>query len=259
MKIFRNRYRLLYNIVATYVLISAIVRLILIFFTPDAINAGVVEIFKMFITGFCFDFAVALCFAAVYSLYLLALPSKLVGSKLDKTVTYIIISLTIFIQFFAFAAEFPFWDEFKTRFNCIAVDYLMYTYEVVENINQSYPVPLILAGLFAGIFLLFFIFKKLNVFRDTFSDKMKLGKRSLHTGSLLLMAFLSIFFLKNEMAEQSQNAFVNELSKNGVFSFFSALRSNELDYQQFYSTLPEKEEYKILKNELLQEGDIYTT
>lgn len=34
-------------------------------------------------------------------------------------------------------------DEFGVRFNFIAVDYLIYTYKVLENFNQSYQLPLI--------------------------------------------------------------------------------------------------------------------
>ena len=44
-------------------------------------------------------------------------------------------------------AEWTFWEEFQTRFNFIAVDYLVYTTEVIGNIRESYPVAAILAGL----------------------------------------------------------------------------------------------------------------
>ena len=36
-------------------------------------------------------------------------------------------------------AEYLFFDEFGTRFNFIAVDYLLYTQEVIGNIWQSSP------------------------------------------------------------------------------------------------------------------------
>lgn len=43
-------------------------------------------------------------------------------------------------------AELLFWIEFETRFNFIAVDYLVYTREVIGNIRESYPVmPLLMA------------------------------------------------------------------------------------------------------------------
>ena len=50
---------------------------------------------------------------------------------------------------FGAVAEATFWLEFATRFNFIAVDYLLYTHEVIGNIRESYPVPSILAGIAA--------------------------------------------------------------------------------------------------------------
>lgn len=54
-------------------------------------------------------------------------------------------------------SEILFWSEFGVRFNFIAVDYLVYTTEVVANIHQSYPLPAILGGItvaVAGAFVL---------------------------------------------------------------------------------------------------------
>jgi hypothetical protein len=47
---------------------------------------------------------------------------------------------------FVAAAEFVFWNEFGTRFNFNAVDYLVYTGEVIGNSRQSYSMPLLLAA-----------------------------------------------------------------------------------------------------------------
>jgi len=40
------------------------------------------------------------------------------------------------------ASEFAFWNEFASRFDFIAVDYLIYTHEVIGNIRESYPLTL---------------------------------------------------------------------------------------------------------------------
>ena len=47
-------------------------------------------------------------------------------------------------------AEWLFWDEFGTRFNFIAVDYLVYGTEVSHNMYESYPVVYLLSGIFAA-------------------------------------------------------------------------------------------------------------
>lgn len=257
-KLFSSRYALLICFVMSYIAISTVVRIILSVLSPISFSSNPIEILKAFFIGFLFDFAVALSFVGIYNLYLLLIPSRWIGKKIDRFITYAMLFLMLFIAFFAFAAEFPFWDEFKTRFNFIAVDYLIYTYEVVENINQSYPIPLILGGLLSAILLVLFLFSKMNLYRNTFQSKMKFSKRLLYSGIIIFLNLVLLFTLKNKSAEQSQNSYINEIGKNGVFSFFSAFKSNELDYSQFYKTLPEKQAYSILKKELVQENDIYT-
>jgi hypothetical protein len=56
-------------------------------------------------------------------------------------------------------SEVTFWREFSTRFNFIAVDYLVYTREVVGNIRESYPVPWILAGIAAAALLIVLVLR----------------------------------------------------------------------------------------------------
>jgi hypothetical protein len=116
-------------------------------------------------------------FLAFYAFYLLIFPKRWIGSLFDKIFTYFYLSLIFIIIYFSLLAEIPFWDEFGVRFNFIAVDYLIYTYEVVENINQSYPLPVIGVVLVGLIVLTFVLFKKLNIFKNTFSDKNSINNR----------------------------------------------------------------------------------
>jgi len=55
----------------------------------------------------------------------------------------------VFTLLFVAVSEGIFWDEFSVRFNFIALDYLVFTTEVIGNIRQSYPVGKIVAGLLA--------------------------------------------------------------------------------------------------------------
>ena len=63
--------------------------------------------------------------------------------------------------------------------------------------------------------------------------------------------------MKNKLADFSNNLVINEIGKNGAFSFLSAFQSNELDYQTFYPTLSDKEAYPIVKKDLLQDNQKY--
>ena len=50
-----------------------------------------------------------------------------------------------FVHSFMLFTEFFFFDEFKARFNTVAVDYVLYPREVFVNIWESYHVGVILA------------------------------------------------------------------------------------------------------------------
>ncbi len=209
--------------------------------------------------GFLFDLTVALSFVILYNLYLFLFPKKWAGSWFDKIFTYFYFVVVLFIVFFSLMAEFPFWEEFGVRFNFIAVDYLIYTYEVVSNINESYPLPIIIITLFVLVAASLFLFKKNRAFTNTFSSEIPFLKRLTVSVPILILSACLLVFLTNSMAEFSLNSVVNEVAKNGVFSFFRAYRSNELDYEKFYQTLPEKEAYSILKKNLIQENQAYNS
>ncbi|HRB31486.1 MAG TPA: LTA synthase family protein, partial [Ferruginibacter sp.] len=168
-------------------------------------------------------------------------------------------ALALFIIFFSISAEFPFWDEFGVRFNFIAVDYLVYTYEVLENINQSYPIPLIIFVLLILIVFTLIAFKKFRIFNNTFSGKTPLRLRAAYTIPLLAINFLLLLFLENKQAETGNNLALNEMGKNGVFSFFAAYRANELDYNNFYPTINDSVAYDRIKKGILQKNQNYTS
>ena len=207
--------------------------------------------------GCFFDLVTGLLLILPYVLYLFLLPARWIGSRLDRILTHGYLILLLLIMYFSLIAEVPFWQEFGARFNFIAVDYLIYTYEVIGNINQSYPLPLIFIALALLVTATFVLFTKLKVFYYAFSIPVLLLSRALYTVVIAGSALVLLAFSKNRYADQSNNLASNELSKNGVYSFFAAFRSNELDYDKFYSVLPHQKAYAILKHMLLQKGQYF--
>jgi phosphoglycerol transferase MdoB-like AlkP superfamily enzyme len=254
-----NRYVVLRNFIGVYCSLGFAVRMILFIMSFQSIDFSVAGIAKIFAMGLLYDFGAAVFFIFPYALYLLAFPTKRIGSTADRILTYNILFFTFFITVFSFLAEFPFWGEFNTRFNFIAVDYLIYTYEVVENINQSYPLPLLILFLLALTGLFFLYFNKTKKFDRCFSNHLSLKKRAAYT---LALAFIGLFYIgiiTNKMAEYDKNLYVNELSKNGVYSFFAAYRSNELDYDTFYQKLPENEAFSLIRKDIKQDNQEYVS
>ena len=160
----KNRFSVLFSFLTIYCLFGFLIRLTFFVMSFKSIDKSFINIIKIFLLGFLYDFGVSVFFILIYAFYLLLFPSNYIGSKLDKIFTHLILFFTFFITIFSFLAEFTFWDEFRTRFNFIAVDYLIYTYEVVENINQSFPLPLLISVLFILTGLFFFTFTKQNKF-----------------------------------------------------------------------------------------------
>ena len=146
-KLFNSRFSLLFSVGLLYVALSFLTRIVLLIWSASDVDFNFIYILRAFLTGLGFDIAIGLSFLLLYAVYLLLFPKRWIGSLADKVFTYGYLSLVLIIIFFGWMAEFPFWDEFGVRFNFIAVDYLIYTYEVVSNINQSYPLPLIIAVL----------------------------------------------------------------------------------------------------------------
>jgi len=257
-KIFDSRFAVLFSILSLYILFSTLIRIGFLFWSSKDLDFNLFYILRAFFTGFCYDFAVGTLFLLLYSIYLLVFPKRWIGFRFDKIFTYVYLAIVLLIIYFSLLAEIPFWDEFGVRFNFIAVDYLIYTYEVISNINESYPLPLIIFVLVALIVLTFVFLQKRRIFRNTFSDKRPISQR-LALFSVLIPALILSLVLKNKQADFSNNLVLNELGKNGTFSFFTAFKSNELDYETFYPKIDDKEAYSVLKKNLLQENQAYAT
>jgi hypothetical protein len=113
--------------------------------------------------------------------------------------------LTLLIFVFTFFAEITFWEEFKCRFNFVAVDYLIYTFEVVQNIHESYPLYLLIPSMFLITGVIFYYFWKKHFFEETFTAKLSFTNRLLpFLGTVLFMLFY-ILCIKNSNAEWSKN------------------------------------------------------
>ena len=249
-KVTKERYAVLYAFVIVFLGLSFLVRLSLFIWSYSLTKASFFDVLRVFTTGLFFDIGVASFFVALYAIYLLFIPKKINNSLFNKIFTYVFFFIAVLISLFSFFAEFPFWQEFQSRFNFIAVDYLVYTFEVVENINESYPLPILIGCMIAATFAIFFIVKKLQVFKNSFTSSTPFKQRLVHTILWVCIPILYIFLVPNSSAEVSVNRYQNELSKAGIFSFFSAFRDNELNFDDFYQHNNIDTGFNIVRNYL---------
>ncbi len=254
-KLFPNRFSLLKTYILFFLLLSFIVRFIFFIWNFSEVDTSVFKIIYTFLIGFLFDLGTVSFFALPYAIYLLIIPKKLYGSLFDKIVTYFAYSLGLIIFLLSFFAEITFWEEFNRRFNFIAVDYLVYTYEVTKNINESYPIPLLLGFILLILVTLIVATKKLGAFKATFNSDTSFKTKLIP--SIVIIAIVSIFssFIQNKDSEQFENRYNNELAKTGIYSFFAAFRNNELSYTEFYNTVEVEKAFSNVKNSYTTTGD----
>ncbi|HUP12953.1 MAG TPA: hypothetical protein VM187_12090, partial [Niastella sp.] len=250
MTILRSRYSILVGFVVFFLVVSFLTRTMLLVQAGPKSDLGLLSLFRVYGKGLLFDTAVALYFCTLYSLYLLFLPRRWSNTRTNRIITYSCFFIVVLIIMFSFFAEFVFWGEFESRFNFIAVDYLVYTFEVINNINQSYPLPWLISGMVLLTVLIGFIFKKLNLFKLSFESDTRFATRLQISGAILLGTLGSFLFISNSWADSTGNRYRNEASKAGIFSFFAAFRNNELNYYDFYVRENEQVAFKTMQQQL---------
>lgn len=169
-----------------------------------------------------------------------------------KAAIYIMMMLySCFAITIAFS-EIVFWSEFGVRFNFIAVDYLVYTNEVIGNIFESYPMGWMISAmlLIAGAICWLMIRGK-DISRSGLEDWRHWLRHAL---TMVVSCVVACLWLHNGYRNfGSDNLFATQIQQNGCWDFLEAFMSNELDYEQFYPMLPD-EEVATAKKELCHQN-----
>ena len=253
--LFPKRFSLVKTFAATFLLFAFIIRITLYFWSFSEIDFSFLNLIKVFGLGFLFDIGSLSYILTFYSIYLLLLPKQFYGSKFDKIITNFIYAFVLFFMVFSFLSELTFWEEYQKRFNFIAVDYLLYTYEVVQNIHQTYPLPLILGILIIITFFTIKITKNKNAFNATFNNSNSFSIKLIPTLFWLVISVIFHLNIKNNHAEIFSNQYENEITKSGPYSFFAAYKNNELDYNIFYETIPFNIAFKTIRENITSKKD----
>jgi len=243
-----NRYRFLLYFAIVFLSISFISRTALLLYSFPLINSSITELLNLYIVGLFYDIVAYFYYIIPFVIYLFIIPSRVFNSKIHKIISLVIFFAVLYGVVFNGVSEWFFWEEFGKRFNFIAVDYLVYTHEVIKNIQESYPMPLLISVIFIVTLLIFYIIaKKSYLFETFFDDTSSYRSRFPVTIALLIVPIISFYALDKQSisATVSQNRYNQELSKNGFYSLFSAFRNNQLDYYEFYKTQDNK---KVLKH-----------
>lgn len=230
------------------VVLSTLTRIALLFKSASAVDITFLNLLGIFGIGLFYDLVNATYFILPFMIYIWLMPDKTLKKNWQRILLYSIFSFFIFGLLFNIVSEWFFWDEFSARFNFIAVDYLVYTTEVIGNIRQSYPVELIIIVLaIATAALVYFIKPRIRKAAD---HALTFKSRSIWMLCYLIILAASFFLVNNKIRQFSENTYVNELAGNGLYELFAAYRNNELDYAQFYQKIPDAEAFKLIREEI---------
>ena len=240
-------------ILLAFLAVNALVRLGLAAFNGDMSFFLPWEIVPAMLIGALFDLGAATFFLLPLALLLAFWPARF-SMTLKIVLGLVLLPLSILAAFVA-VSEFTFWNEFASRFNFIAVDYLIYTNEVIGNIRESYNLPLLLSLVAAlGAALWWLTVRRVGPLLSL--PAASLGLRARAALLWLLAPLVAFGALDARYKEFSDDAQLNEIAGDGYFDFWHAFRTNEIDYDRFYRTLPAQLAMFELAHELDQTREV---
>ena len=247
----KNRFGILYLLSLVFLLQSLAMRTVLVVKALPGMTLDPLVLLKMLSVGLFYDCITFTYCAIPFTLLLVLLPERAYQHSSFRIFMHGVFFATLFVLLFDAVAEYVFFDEFETRFNFIAIDYLVYTREVVGNIRESYPLNKILLGLGTAAAALYLLLRKridgaMAPAPGTFVMRLRQG---------LVFAVIPLFallFVDQSWTNISRNSYANELAGNGIYGLFAAFRNNELDFQKLYLTMDEDKVLHHLQ-ELLSE------
>jgi phosphoglycerol transferase MdoB-like AlkP superfamily enzyme len=236
----RSRYGFILFCLISLVLAATLLRLGLFFkYAPKTVAPW--DGLLAFADGLHRDIIAALWLVLPLLFWCLIIGNRLFASKFHRVWFRFWLTMLWTAQVFLLAAEVFFFDEFKSRFNTVAVDYLLFPQEVFTNIWVSYPVvPIVAVCVLLGAAWMWLAGR---IYKTMWAQPAKFSVRGLwFIGGLVAAIGLSETTTLTG-SHVSTDRTLNEIANNGAVSFFSAAWTGNLDYAAFYKTLPRDEAY----------------
>jgi phosphoglycerol transferase MdoB-like AlkP superfamily enzyme len=238
--------------------------------------SGIHSVVQIFLIGFHQDFLVALGTTLPLLFYLWIFPERWFGKWWHRFLFILGFFLFWVGEIFLFFVEYYFFDEFKSRFNTVAVDYLTSPREVAGNIWESYPVVLIVA--ICAVLSIAWLVVALIYFRQMWFQPVRARFR-FGFFAVACVIFLGVwvtfnpqFTLFTDLINRDWSACMNwitgsvsgthfstdrplnEIADNGSISFINAALTRNLDYDAYYETMDTNEAYRRVRRLLAQPG-----
>ncbi|MGE4403616.1 MAG: LTA synthase family protein [Desulfobulbus sp.] len=217
-----------------FLALSLVLRLVLsaVFIHHTALN--LLSLFPVFFFGVINDLVLLSALLAPLGLYLFTMPARWHRLLIGRFLLALALWTGFFALLFLAVAQFYFFQEFNSRFNLVAVDYLIYPHEVFGNIIETYHVVpiMVLVAAYASI-MLALIFRK--VVLAEIPDR-PFSRRLRNIAAYGVALALVHYVFSTHSFDFSDNRIINEITADGISSFFESFHTNKLDYDAFYRT-----------------------
>lgn len=251
-----HRYKALYSFYKVFLALNLISRFTLFIRSYSEFDLSFINLIKIVFVGAVFDTLTYLVIIIPFVLVLMFISEKYYKSRFRRKSAFIIYSVLLILLIFNNISEYFFWDEFGVRYNFIAVDYLIYTTEVLNNIYESYSMTAIaiimLLGGSAGILLM----KRYKVIPDMDYSYEPVSIKFINGVLIIVSAILMYLFIGVSFSKVSPNKYNCELSKNGLYSLVHAFKVNTLNYNQFYLTKNIDNAFSEVKTDLADSDSV---
>ncbi len=245
-RLLRSRFRLALALALFLVALGSLTRLALVVAGAAESSRSAGEWLRVFAAGSVLDLWVAAWCVLPWVVYLALLPERFWQARWQKAVLGAGLAAVLFGALFAAAAEWFFFEEFDSRFNFVAVDYLLYPTEVVTNIWQSYPTGKILVAIAAVVVTLLLGLRAR--FRCAWERPTPLTSRlAVLVAHGTLLAGLAVACSPRTLIDHSPDRLVRELTSNGTYAFGEALLGLDAPYAGLYATQSASENHRRLE------------
>jgi phosphoglycerol transferase MdoB-like AlkP superfamily enzyme len=251
-------YELYGTLAGLYLGVSILLRLVL--WTEFGRSSGVhaTSLVAILPIGIVNDLVECIYLLMPVSLYLALMPRRFLRSKLHSMLFHAFCWTLVFGLIYLQAVEYFFFEEFDSRFNLIAVDYVMYPHEVLINLWDSYPIVWALCAAAALCTITTaFLWPRLKTGMENAASDRNRPVRAFFLHAVALTAVTGT--ISTGTFSYLENRVANQIGANGISSLFEALRTSHLDYYQYYATLQLPAVYKTVRNELAGHGGLLST
>lgn len=237
--------------IVIFIGLAAAVRMVLTIWvardTPDSMLSFV----TVWLIGLLDDTATGILLGLPFlaGLYLFARPLKW---RPGKIFAHLLLILLLGVAVFSAVAELFFWEEYNSRFNGIAVYYLIFPKEVIGNIRESFDLRYYLPPIGIVVLVVYaFLWRRLN---RALNAPFIANERRRGLTLAAIATAVAVPFVISGPYEPVAARTANELAVNGIHSMLNAYFTNDSKYDGVYAGIDEAEALPLVR-EMVQQNN----